>query len=416
MKKSLIVAKREYIKVIRKPSFWISTLLFPIFIIVISFISGYSSMQLEERLKTEAENANKILILDESGFINDLVLNEKIQKILNEEDGISQVVKNTADALIIYPDDISSSGTIKIYSQDKGFFLNETYNSLASQLLKQSIIGDLNNPVKIATYNLNYNFDVNTYKNGVKTEFSLSNLIAPAISLVLYFILTTFAVSYLLLSVSEEKENRVMEIVLSTISPKNLIVGKIIGLIGIIFTQVLLLIGLSIIGLLITSSFFGSQGNVSSVLNLINSVSIDPVQLISQIILGIIFTFTGFFILACTMVGVGAAVPTYKEAQSLSSVFVMLSIFPIYFITMLISDPNGTVAHILSYFPFTSSFVLLFRSALGAVGIFEIVLGIGLLIIYCILGVFVAFKLFEYGALEYSKRISFKDFVKSAKR
>lgn len=418
MNKSLIVAKREYTKVIRKPSFWISTLFFPIFIIAISFISGYSSMQLEEKLKTEAENANKVLIVDNSGYIKDEIYSSKFQKALNIGKGIEDVKNNQADALIVYPADIANDNNIQIYSQDKGLLFNETYNSIATDLLKQSILSNLNDAEKIKAYNSTFNFNVTTYKNGEETKFSLSNLIVPAISLVIYFILTTFAVSYLLLSVSEEKENRVMEIVLSTISSRNLILGKIVGLIGIIFTQVLLLIVLSIIGLLITSSIMGNgqSTSIQSIGGLLGSLSISPLELIGQIVLGIIFTFTGFFILACTMVGVGAAAPTYKEAQSLSSIFVMVSIFPIYFITMLISDPNGTLAQIFSYIPFTSSFVLLFRNALGALSLLEIVIGIVLLVIYCILGVVIAFKLFEYGALEYNRRISFKEFLRSFKR
>jgi len=222
--------------------------------------------------------------------------------------------------------------------------------------------------------------------------------------------LTTFAVNYLLLSVSEEKVNSVMEIVLSSISSKDLILGKIVGLIGVIFTQVLLLTVLSLVGLVVTSALLGGSGSMFDLGSLLGSLNISTGQLIGQIVLGVVFTFSGFFILACTMVGVGAASPTYKEAQSLSSIFVLLSIFPIYFITIIISDPSGDLAKIFSFIPFTASFVLLFRNALGALTLPEIILGVVTLLLYCVIFVVIAFKLFEYGALEYSKRISFKEF------
>ncbi|CAG0943142.1 putative protein YhaP [Candidatus Brocadiaceae bacterium] len=418
MKKSLIVAKREYIKVVRKPSFWLSTLFFPVFIVAVTLISGFSSVQFEEKLKSGLSEANKVLIVDESNFIKDYFFVDKIERADNLEESITEVVNGNADAVIYFPADVTSTKALQIYTQDQGLFLNERYNSFADTLLKQSILSDLNDPAKVEVYNSTLNYQVTTYKDGVETNFSLSKLLVPGISLVLYFILTTFATSYLLLSVSEEKENRVMEIVLSAIKPKDLIVGKIIGLIGIIITQVLLLIVLSIIGVLLVGNLL--QGSTATGINPVNiplgSIDIEISQLIGQIILGIIFTLSGFFILACVMVGVGAASPTYKEAQSLSSIFILISIFPIYFITTILGDPSGTLAQILSYLPFTASLILLLRSALDALSTTEAVIGVALLVLYCVLGVILAFKLFEFGALEYNKKISISEFISGRRK
>lgn len=417
MKKSLIVAKREFIKVVRKPSFWISTLFLPIFIVVISFISGYSSAQLEERITQESQNANTIMILDKSGYISAQVFNDKFIRIENEDEGIESVKEGEADALFVYSENIAQDKQIKIYSQDKGLLLNETYNNLAGEILKNSILSDVNDIDKISIFNSDLSYNVITYKDGEETNVSISDLLVPGISLIVYFLLTTIAVNFLLLSVSEEKENRVMEIILSTIPSKDLIFGKLIGLIGVIFTQVILLTLLSLAGLAFTSGLLGSQGSsIGSIGEILGTLNISTAQLIGQIVLGVIFTFTGFFILACTMVGVGAASPTYKEAQSLSSIFVIISIFPIYFITILISDPAGDLAKIFSFIPFTASFVLLFRNALGALTPIEIILGIVTLLLYCIIFVTLAFKLFEYGALEYNRRISIKEFFQTFTR
>lgn len=414
MNKSIIVGKREFLKVIRKPSFWISTLFLPIFIVIVTLISGYSSMQLEEKLKSESENATKIIIVDNTNYINPAIYSDKIVGSNDLDSAIAEVVAGSADALIFYPEDLVTSKEIQIYSQDKGFFLNETYNNISSEFLKQSILLEVNDSNKIEVYNSDFTYNVKTYKDGVETNFSLSDLLIPGISLIVYFMLTTFAVNYLLMSVSEEKENRVMEIVLSAISPKDLIIGKLIGLIGVIFTQVILLTLLSIVGLIFTSSILSGQASALSNLgSSFGSLNISGTELLGQILLGVIFTFTGFFILACTMVGVGAASPTYKEAQSLSSIFVLTSIFPIYFITIIISDPSGTLAQVFSFIPFTASFVLLFRNALGVLSLPEILIGIITLIIYCIVFVVIAFKLFEYGALEYNRKISFRDFIKT---
>lgn len=209
--------------------------------------------------------------------------------------------------------------------------------------------------------------------------------------------LVSFATSYLLLSVSEEKENRMIETVLSIVKPSDLITGKIIGQVGIIITQVLLLAGLSFAAYKLTSSTGGLPIDLAN-------IQLDPIQLI----LAITYVFFGFLFLSAIMVGVGAATPNYKDAQSMSGIFVMLAVIPLYFVMLIMTNPTGELAVITSYLPFTSSIVLLFRNGLITLPLWEIILSIVTQILYCALGIFIAYKLFEVGSLEFSQRISVK--------
>lgn len=195
---------------------------------------------------------------------------------------------------------------------------------------------------------------------------------------------------------------------LSSVTPKELIGGKIIGLIGIILTQVILLILLSIAGIAFVIFLLSSQAGSSAILPSINlaTLNINPLQ----ILLDIIYIFLGFIVMACTMVGVGSAMPTYRDSQSFASVFIILSIFPMYFVSLIIAEPSGTIAQIFSYFPYSAGLILLFRNALGVLSPLEIILSLVLLIVYSYLIFVIAFKLFEFGSLEYTKKISFKDF------
>ena len=424
--KVFIVARREYTKVVRKPSFWISTLFFPVFIVVIMLITGFSSMQFEKNLKNGTENAKEIIIVDKTNLIDRSKLEGSIFKFSDDvETGKVKVLSGQIDALIYYPEDFITSKRVEIYEEDKGLFLQSRFNDFAQNLIKDSIISQISQEQR-ELYTSSFNFQVKTYSNGAEVKIGIKDLIVPAASVLVYFVLTTFGVSYLLLSVSEEKENRAMEIVLSTISPKQLISGKILGLIGVVITQVILLILLSIVAVYLTggilSSIFSSADVGASAasasnfsINLADTEFSIP-QLVGQIVLGVIYTFIGFFILACTMIGVGAASPSYKEAQSLSSIFIIISIMPVYFISIILSDPSGTLAKVFSYIPFTASFILLFRNALGGLSIGEVVFSIGVLLVYCYIFVILAFKLFEFGSLEYSKRISLVDFFKTFKK
>jgi ABC-2 type transport system permease protein len=179
--------------------------------------------------------------------------------------------------------------------------------------------------------------------------------------------------------------------------------GKVIGQVGAIFTQIFLLVSMA--GLVIR---FTSDSLPFSLAN----VSIEP----TQIILAIVYLIFGFLILAFTMVGVGAAMPTYREASSFSSVFILLSIFPMYFFMMVLAEPTGLLSIVTSYFPYTAPMVLLLRNSLNALSPVEIAISIVTLIIDIFVIAFLSYRLFEFGALEYNQKISFKSFVNTFKR
>ncbi|MFS8130458.1 MAG: ABC transporter permease [Candidatus Dojkabacteria bacterium] len=409
MSKTQIVIKREYFKVVKKATFWASTLLFPILIVVVSLISGFSAQQAEETGKriAESEKGSQIAIFDEANLINRSLFltpegTSSARFIINKEEGIKDVKTGTNPAFIYYPKDAVSGSKIEIYVSDKGLFGNTRYDAQATEWIKASILTSLPADLQ-AAYNSKYSTQTKAYgTDGQEVDTSAAKLVLPIASIAIYMILTSFATSYLLMSVSEEKESRVMEIVLSNMKPRELITGKILGQIGVVITQVLILGSLSGIALLI----FKNNINIGFDLSTVSFT-------FGQLLVAIFYTILSFFILACVMVGVGAAMPSYKEAQSFSSIFIVISVIPFYFVTLLLADPSGTIAQILSYFPLTSGLVLLFRNALGVLTPIEIIVSSIVLLVYAYIALYLAFKLFEFGSLEYGRKISWKDFFRS---
>lgn len=399
MNKILLVAKREYVRTVRKPSFWIATLAFPALILIVGFISGYSAQRMEKKMEQEAKEAKLILVADQSQLINQQVFQLPFEQIDDLDAGISRVKNNEADALFVFPEDIQQSLTISIYAQDDGLINRGKYNDLARQLIKQSLLLGLKDADRITLFNQELKIQSTHYKDGLETSDKLEDFIIPGASVILYFILTFLGSNYLLMSVSEEKENRVIEIILSIMSHKEIIWGKILGLLGIIFTQitVLLVLGGIIFWLSLDHLPFTFDWSL---------ITIDPVH----IVISFFYIICGFLTIATAMVGVGSAMPTYKEAQSFSSVFIMLSIFPIYFATLILQEPNGPVAIATSYFPFTAPLILLIRNALGALPLWEALFSAVILLGYVTAGFYLAFKLFQLGSLEYSQKLSLKRF------
>jgi ABC-2 type transport system permease protein len=398
MNKTYIVAKREYLKVVKKKTFWLTTLLFPIFIVVISLISGLSAQATEDLGKKLREEENDIVIVDDSGLVNKDVYQEYYQFEDSKEVQLERVKSTEIDALIYFPKDLTSD-KLEIYIQDKGLFSNSRFDSEGQEILKQSIL--LNLPIELSMLvNKAPESDVTVFSKGEVVDASFNRFIVPGVFTAIYFTLTMFATSYLLMSVSEEKENRIIEIVLSTVNPRQLVWGKILGQVAVVITQVAVLTVLSLIALIVLSKVGGPSIPID-----LSQVVVTPIQIITSIAIVVL----SFLTIAGVMVGAGAVMPTYKEAQGLSTVFVILAVAPLYFFTILLAEPSGTIAKVLSYVPLTSGLVLIFRSSLNALEPIEIVLGLGMLLVYAYLSLVLAHKLFELGSLEYGKRLGLKE-------
>lgn len=399
MKKTFIIARREYLKMIKSKGFWLTTLMLPVLLVVISLVSGFANQSVEDKLKDEAENAKEVMVLDESGYINTAVLEQSGQfKIAESYNAAEKAVQNgDSDVFVYYPKDLLETGTIEIISQDKGILSMGLYDELAKNLLKQNILSEIQDANKIQLFSMPLNVNTRLYNEGEEVSAGFNRFILPAISIVAYFLFTSVSTSYLLLSVSEEKENRMIEIVLSLIKPRDLIVGKVIGQMAAILTQIFVLVGLAIV--ILNASNFALPIDLGQ-------ININPWQMV----LAFVYLMLGFLILAFTMVAVGAAMPSYKEANGFSSVFILMSVFPIYFFALILAEPSSPLAVGLSYFPYTAPMILLLRNALGALSGFEIVLSILTLMLSIVLIAIVAYKMFEYGAMEYNQKVSFKDF------
>lgn len=398
MNKTLLVAKREYLKIVTKKSFWVSIIILPVFIGVVGYISGYSSKSLEESITAAPQEAQQIIIVDQAGVISSEFFQEPIISASDSLEARERVVAGQADVAIVIPSDFLASLKINIYAQDKGLVKQSVYSSFIKGLIKQSVISQYIPTEKQVLLAGEFNIETQNYKNGELVDYNLEKFIIPGLSVVAYFILVMMIASYMLMSVAEEKENRMIETILSIISSRKIIWGKIIGLTGVGFTQLITLVVLSVGVLLGIKDMLPFELDFSKIV-------FDP----AQILIALFFIVTGFLFMASVMVGLGAAMPTYKEAQSFSPVFIIASIIPIYFATALVADPSSKLAIITSYTPFTAQLVLLFRNALGAISWWELGLGAIVMLIYVSVGFWLAFKLFEIGSLETAKRISIKN-------
>jgi ABC-2 type transport system permease protein len=247
-------------------------------------------------------------------------------------------------------------------------------------------------------------FDSTIFKDGVKYD-GIKGAIVPGIFLVLFFLLISVFGNQMITSTTEEKENRVIEIILTTIKARTLIIGKILSLLVLAFVQLVVTIAPVLI------AYFLLKDQLSIPNFDLSNIPINPIPIA---ISAIIFIFS-FLLFTGLLVGIGAAAPTVQQASGSISI-VMLAIFgPLYAVTLFISAPESPIVQFLTFFPLTAPIPLMLRNAVGNLSGLDTVLGISILAISAIIALSLAIRIFQYGALEYANRVSFKSILKKNK-
>ncbi len=402
MKKNFFeVAKFEYLKTIKKKSFWLATLFLPLFIGVIALVSGLSSVEAAKQMEKPA-SFTKIFVYDPQTVINPAFFVAPYEITKDVEASKNFVKNDKTTALVMLSDnyytDLSSTF---YYRKDADFMGTASLPSVINAFIKQSAISGISNPGVINILNGSPTSTSYTYdENGNMVKEGFEKYLLPIASLVIFFMSVYISSGFLLQSVSAEKENRMIETILSIVDKKSLMFGKMIGLMGVMFTQLStwLIFGLGIYKVVMTK------------FSLPIPIDFNNIDL-SLLPLNIFLIFMGFLFFAAIMIGTGAVGTGAEDSRNLSSIFIILSIFPMYLMQILLTNPNGVLSVVLSYFPFTSFMVLLIRNSFGALPTLELIIGIGTSILYVVIAMFLALKLFELGCLMFNRRPSFKELV-----
>lgn len=214
--------------------------------------------------------------------------------------------------------------------------------------------------------------------------------------LALFLIMTIFASSgYLLQSVAEEKENRIVEIILSSVRPTELLAGKVLGLGALGLTQVLIWLG----------SAWGFTGGAAALLALVGSVGI-PARVF---VLGVVYYLLGYLLYAVLMAGVGALGTTMRESQQLAGIFSFIAVIPYMLASFVMINPNVPIARVFSFFPLTAPTMMMLRIPLGEVPWVDVAGSIGVLLLSIPAALWFGAKLFRVGLLIYGKRPTLRE-------
>ncbi len=231
-------------------------------------------------------------------------------------------------------------------------------------------------------------------------EFHQNNImgiVVPIIAGVLLVIAINISGGYLLQSVTEEKENRTIEMLVTSVSTSQLMVGKIIGNLSVGLTHLLIWA-------------LTGAGGVVLVMRVFPELSGFGIDL-SFLGLMLITFLPAYIMVAALMAMVGSTAAEARDAQQIAGLFSIPVAAPLWFLTMIIKEPNSPLAIGLSLFPFTAPATLPMRGVLTSLPLWQVVLSVSLLVICAILALWLAGRAFRLGMLRYGKKITLRELL-----
>jgi ABC-2 type transport system permease protein len=387
----------EVHRTLTKRRFWILTLLVPIAIGIVIALVYASNSSTNNSITSQKNSKFSFVYTDTSGVVSDpLVRTFGGTRGTDVARSIADVKSGKIDAYFEYPDHPTTQ-TIKIFGVDKGVFENGKYGSVATLIIELSAQQKIGSAALAALGQGNVKTVTNTYKNG-KESGGWNGVIPLMLFLLLFYVVIILLGNQMLSSTLEEKENRVTEMILTTVNATTLIIGKIISLFIVGFVQMFVFVLPVILGYI----FFRPSLHWPS-LDL-SSLEFDP----ARMTIGALLLLGGFTLFTGTLVAIGATMPTAKEAGVFFGAMMALIFVPFYIITLIVSDPHALIVQIFTYFPFSAPITAMMRNAFGSLSLWEAGIVVIELFGFGIVVLRLAVRLFRYGSIEYTKKLSIR--------
>ncbi len=429
-----IIIRREYMERVTKKSFIITTLLMPVLMLAMMLMP----ILIEQ---FAGRDSRKVVVMDQCGLIAPSLQSDAMVVFDNAAvDNVDEALADeSVDAVLVIPDNIMNNGGVMQ-------FYTKGSSSLA---LESAITGQVNDIIETNRLK-NYNIDnlseiidavhsdvalqsIRTDEDGSTRESStvLSYLLGIVLTFLLYMCLLLYG-QMVMTSIIEEKNNRVLEIIVSSVKPTKLMLGKICGIGLVAVTQIVIWgVLLASISAFVLPAVMSPQ--VSADLTAYGTAGVDPTQLSTDIdmlqmmsMLGdtmyilqlfgllLLFLIGGFMLYAAIYAAIGSAVDNIQDASQLQSIIVIPVVLGIVFGMSAASDPSSTLSMWTSMIPFTSPMVMMARIPFG-ISAWEIVTSLVILYVSFFIMVWVAAKIYRVGIFMYGKKPTVKELIRWAR-
>jgi ABC-2 type transport system permease protein len=381
MTKILIVLRHEFMTLVSKPSYWIGLIGLPIFMGIIMTISFLGSGAATVATVSAKQNETVLQgFVDQSGLVKTIPAGTTFTRYADEGAARADLSAGKITGFFIVPANYTASGNVTYISPE--FTPISSPTKQFERVLKLNLLGGNAEALARADTTVNIQHEAALAPADTKGGAGLPFPILPIFAGILFMIVMVTASSYLMQTVSTEKESHVMEVLMSSVTPTQLLAGKILGL-GLIGLVQMALWVLSSLGALSYIPPAAGMGSISA----------------GSLVVSIVYFNLGYFTYAALMAGLGALMPGTREAAQYTFFIILPLIIPLYIITSLVLEPNGPLAVVLSLIPFTSPVVMVIRVTATDVPFFQIALGAVLLAITAVLVMILVARLFRAQSL-----------------
>ncbi len=393
MNKTLAIIKNEFRKTVRRGGYIFLTALLPvaglILLIVSQLISGTN--------KPPAE-LTKIGYVDEmGGFTQAQYFGFAFQQFPDEASAKQALIDGEVSQYIVIPPDLITRGVIERFTLNKELEAPTnvmsavdaftTANLLAGKV-PQDVITRIEGSVGLQTTQLT------STGEPAPEQAGLAGFIVPLVFSIFLMMALVFSSTYLLQSLGEEKENRLLEILASSVSTRQLLAGKVLGLGAAGLLQVL-------VWVVCTPLLLGAAS--SSIGGIVSGIHVPAIFWL----LAVVYFILGYLVFAVLSASVAAVSSTVQEAQALSGIYTLFAVVPIWLLSLLMLYPDNPAWIVLSIIPFTAPVETMLRLGLTGVPFWQLALSIAVLGLSVAGGLGLASRMLRAYMLSYGKRPGF---------
>lgn len=398
MKKTWTIARHEFTTTIRRISYILLTISFPLLgLLGILIFLGVSQWGGEGPPPEDL----RIGYVDETNMFDEYTNPDSVVFMIygTNDEARDALFNEEVSEYFVIPEDYLETGLIERYTTERELELPQATMALMEDFLVANLLGgevsdEVLERAQTPLLPISTRLDPETGKI-IPPENPFAAFGMPYIFALLFMMSLFFTSGYLLQGVSEEKENRLIEILLSSVSARQLLTGKVIGLGAAGLIQIVIWL-ISSVALLAIASLF---------ISLPEGLTI-PIGLI---IFGIIYFILGYLLFGILMTTLGSIGSTARESSQWTMIIVMPAVAPLILISLFINNPDHVIFTVFTLFPLTAPVAAVMKLSIGAFPVWELLLSITILTASILGAMWLAARVFRTFLLMYGKRPSFRE-------